>query len=198
MRGNRLLYFGSIIFVGLATLLSLVSPLIMRFTLDNVIYGKSMELPAFLDRIVVGLGGIDGLRRNLWICGLALLAITIVNGVFQFVKGRWSAAASESIAKQLRDDLYDHIQRLPYDSHVKAETGDLIQRCTSDVETVRRFLSVQLVELGRAIIMLVAAIFIMIKIDKQMTLASVLVVPIIFTFAFVFFYKGTKGLFKGR
>ena len=196
MRGNRVLYFGSIIFVGLATLLSLVSPLIMRFTLDNVIYGKSMELPAFLDRIVVGLGGIDGLRRNLWICGLALLAITIVNGVFQFVKGRWSAAASESIAKQLRDDLYDHIQRLPYDSHVKAETGDLIQRCTSDVETVRRFLSVQLVELGRAIIMLVAAIFIMIKIDKQMTLASVLVVPIIFTFAFVFFIKVQKAFLK--
>lgn len=196
MRGNRLLYFGSIIFVGLATLLSLVSPLIMRFTLDNVIYGKSMELPAFLDRIVVGLGGIDGLRRNLWICGLALLAITIVNGVFQFIKGRWSAAASESIAKQLRDDLYDHIQRLPYDSHVKAETGDLIQRCTSDVETVRRFLSVQLVELGRAIIMLVAAIFIMIKIDKQMTLASVLVVPIIFTFAFVFFIKVQKAFLK--
>ena len=196
MRGNRLLYFGSIIFVGLATLLSLVSPLIMRFTLDNVIYGKSMELPAFLDRIVVGLGGIDGLRRNLWICGLALLAITIVNGVFQFVKGRWSAAASESIAKQLRDDLYDHIQRLPYDSHVKAETGDLIQRCTSDVETVRRFLSVQLVELGRAIIMLVAAIFIMIKIDKQMTLASVLVVPIIFTFAFVLFIKVQKAFLK--
>lgn len=155
-----------------------------------------MELPAFLDRIVVGLGGIDGLRRNLWICGLALLAITIVNGVFQFVKGRWSAAASESIAKQLRDDLYDHIQRLPYDSHVKAETGDLIQRCTSDVETVRRFLSVQLVELGRAIIMLVAAIFIMIKIDKQMTLASVLVVPIIFTFAFVFFIKVQKAFLK--
>lgn len=196
MRGNRLLYFGSIIFVGLATLLSLVSPLIMRFTLDNVIYGRSMELPAFLDRIVVGLGGIDGLRRNLWICGLALLAITIVNGVFQFVKGRWSAAAAESIAKQLRDDLYDHIQRLPYDSHVKAETGDLIQRCTSDVETVRRFLSVQLVELGRAIIMLVAAIFIMIKIDKQMTLASVLVVPIIFTFAFVFFIKVQKAFLK--
>lgn len=196
MRGNRLLYFGSIIFVGLATLLSLVSPLIMRFTLDNVIYGRSIELPALLDRIVVGLGGIDGLRRNLWICGLALLAITIVNGVFQFVKGRWSAAASESIAKQLRDDLYDHIQRLPYDSHVKAETGDLIQRCTSDVETVRRFLSVQLVELGRAIIMLVAAIFIMIKIDKQMTLASVLVVPIIFTFAFVFFIKVQKAFLK--
>ena len=196
MRGNRLLYFGSIIFVGLATLLSLVSPLIMRFTLDNVIYGRSMELPAFLDRIVVGFGGIDGLRRNLWICGLALLAITIVNGVFQFVKGRWSAAAAESIAKQLRDDLYDHIQRLPYDSHVKAETGDLIQRCTSDVETVRRFLSVQLVELGRAIIMLVAAIFIMIKIDKQMTLASVLVVPIIFTFAFAFFIKVQKAFLK--
>ncbi|HZK33692.1 MAG TPA: ABC transporter ATP-binding protein [Bacillota bacterium] len=196
MRGNRLLYLGSIIFVGLATLLSLVSPLIMRFTLDNVIYEESVDLPVFLDRIIRGLGGVDGLRRNLWICGLALLTITIINGLFQFIKGKWSAKASESIAKQLRDDLYDHIQKLPYDNHVKAETGDLIQRCTSDVETIRRFLSVQLVELGRAIIMLFAAIIIMLYIDVQMTLVSIAVVPIIFTFALVFFIKVQKAFLK--
>jgi ABC-type multidrug transport system, ATPase and permease components len=41
----------------------------------------------------------------------------------------------------MRDGLYDHIQKLPYEYHVKADTGDLIQRCTSDVDTIRRFFS---------------------------------------------------------
>jgi ATP-binding cassette subfamily B protein len=68
--------------------------------------------------------------------------LNVVNGVFTYFKGRWSALASENIALTIRDSLYTHLQHLPFSFHVKAETGDLIQRCTSDVETVRRFLSV--------------------------------------------------------
>ena len=61
------------------------------------------------------------------------------NGVFTFFKGRLSAVASENIALTLREQLYSHLQRLPFSYHVRATTGDLIQRCTSDVETIRRF-----------------------------------------------------------
>ena len=57
----------------------------------------------------------------------------------------------EHVAKNFRDNLFDHLQNLPYDEHVKAETGDWIQRCTSDVETIRRFLAMQLVEIGRTV-----------------------------------------------
>lgn len=57
-----------------------------------------------------------------------------------FLRGRLSAQASETIAKNIRDRIFDHIQRLPYKYHKEADTGDLMQRCTSDIETIRRFL----------------------------------------------------------
>ena len=57
--------------------------------------------------------------------------------MFQYLRGRCTAHASENVAKRLRDRLYSHLQMLSYDYHVKAQTGDLIQRCTSDVDTIR-------------------------------------------------------------
>ena len=68
-----------------------------------------------------------------------------------------SAVAAEDTARRIRDRLYSHLQNLDYDYHVKANTGDLIQRCTSDVETIRSFLATQAVEVGRALALVVPA-----------------------------------------
>ena len=104
-----------------------------------------------------------------------------------FLRGKWTAQASESIAEKMRNRLYRHLQTLPYDYHVKAATGDLIQRCTSDVETVRRFLSGQLVEIFRAVFMLVIALIIMLRMNVTMTFASLILVPALFAYGMVFF-----------
>ena len=196
MKGSRLLYLGAIISIGLSTMIGLISPLIIRFTVDSVIGDVAAALPPWIDKMVTSIGGIDYLGRNLWIFGLILLVINIFNGLFLYLKGKWSAQAAESIAQNLRDKLYGHLQNLPYDYHVKAETGDLIQRCTSDVDTIRRFLAMQLVEIGRALFMLVASLVIMLSLDVRMTLVSMIVIPIIFSFSFVFFIKVQKAFLK--
>ena len=139
------------------------------------------------------MGGVEFLRNNLWILGLCLIGTYLVNFAFAYLRGKWSAMAAESTAKRLRDRLYDHLQNLTYDFHVKAETGDLIQRCTSDVETIRRFLAVQLVEVGRALSLLAAALGIMLSLDVRMTLISVSVIPLIFGFSFLFFVRIQKA-----
>ena len=69
----------------------------------------------------------------------------------------------------------------------------MIQRCTSDVETIRRFLAVQLVEVGRALSLLAAALGIMLSLDVRMTLISVSVIPLIFGFSFLFFVRIQKA-----
>ena len=124
---------------------------------------------------------------------MALVILNIFIGLFNFTRGKWSAQAAEGIARNIRNNLYDHLQRLPYDEHVKAETGDLIQRCTSDVETVRRFLAMQLVEMGRAIVLLAASLYFMLSLSVKMTFVSIAVVPIIFLFSFIFFSKIKKA-----
>jgi len=188
MKGNRLIYVGAILAIGLDTLFSIVSPLVLKFTIDSIIGTKPMEAPGWIINVVNNYGGREALGQRLWIFALVLVTIVIVRGIFLYFKGKWSAEASESIAKNMRETLYDHLQHLPYDYHVKAETGDLIQRCTSDVETIRRFLAVQFVEIGRAIFMISFVLFIMLSLNVTMTLIAMAVVPIIFVFAIVFFY----------
>mgnify|MGYP002409336065 CR=1 FL=1 len=196
MKGNRLLYIGSILCVCLSTIITMASPLIVRFTVDSVIGNEAAALPLWVENAIRSIGGMEYLKRNLWVCGLVLLGINLINGLFVYWKGKWSAKASESIAKNMRDRLYGHLQNLTYDYHVKAETGDLIQRCTSDVETIRRFLAVQLVEVGRALFMLTLAIAVMLSLDVRMTIASMIAIPIIFLFSFVFFRMIQKAFLE--
>lgn len=189
MKGNRLLYLASIISIGLATIFSFMSPLVIRYTIDSVIGGTAMVAPDWIINFIKNLGGQDILRQNIWICSLALVLLSIVNGTFTYFKGKWSAVASESIAQNIRDTLYDKLQNVSYDYYIKAETGDLIQRCTSDVDTVRRFLSMQFVEVGRAIFMLTMAISIMFSLDVSMTLIAISVIPVIFLFSNLYYIK---------
>lgn len=193
MKGSRLLYGGAILSIGLSALIGLLSPLVVRYTLDTLIAGEEAALPGILQTAVDRAGGIPALQRNLWMMGLLLLCINVVNGLFMFLRGKWSAQAAESTAKNMRDTLYNHLQHLPYDYHVKAETGDLIQRCTSDVETIRRFLAMQFVEVGRALFMLTVALIIMLSLDVRMTLMSTFVIPFIVSFSFIFFKKVQKA-----
>jgi len=193
MKGKRLLYFGAIISIGFATMFSFLSPLIIRLTIDSIIGGKEINAPSMIVNMIEKIGGTGMLARNLWICGLVLILLSVLNGIFTFFRGKWSAVASESTARGIRNKLYDHLQHVTYDYHVKAETGDLIQRCTSDVETVRAFLATQFVEIGRALFMISMASVIMLSMDARMTMVAMIVVPIIFAFAVIFFMKVKKA-----
>jgi ATP-binding cassette subfamily B protein len=189
MRGNRMRYAGAVVATAFSALLSLIPTLVIRTTVDSIIGDKPMDVPGWVEDAVLRLGGRDALAHNLWVCGVALLAISLINGAAMYVRGKWTAQASESMARNLRDLLYDHLQNLPYDEHVKAETGDWVQRCTSDVETIRRFLAVQMAEIGRTGFLLVMALTIMFSLNVKMTFISMAVVPVILAFSYVFFSK---------
>ncbi|MDP8269024.1 MAG: ABC transporter ATP-binding protein [Candidatus Tenebribacter davisii] len=199
MKGNRSLYVFSILAVGAAIFLRFAWPMVLRVTIDSIIGNKPIETSGWMQPLITKmleiLGGKSVLEKSLWMCSSILILLTLSRGIFLFFKGKWSAVASESIAQKIRDDVYDHLQYLPYDYHVKAKTGDLIQRCTSDVETIRRFLSMQLVEVGRAFFMLFFALSFMLPMSVEMTLISLSLVPFIFVFAVVFFIK-VKTAFK--
>ena len=180
--GNAWRYFSSIGAVIVNVAISFLTPKVLAETIDAII-GQKRALSGWAQ----ALGGRDFLIRNLWIMGLMMLLLSVLGGLFQFLRGRWMAEASESIAKNMRDRLYGHLQTLPFDYHVKAETGDLIQRCTSDVETIRRFLSSQVIEMFRAVLMIVVALVVMLRMNWKMTLMSMVLIPLLFAFAFLYF-----------
>ncbi len=188
MKGTVWYYVGSVAAVAVNVGIGFLTPLILAETIDAIIGQKRpLAIPGILGQWVEQLGGREFLAHNLWIMGLAMLLLSILGGVLQFLRGKWMSIASEGIAKTMRDNLYSHLQRLSYNYHVKAETGDLIQRCTSDVETIRRFISSQVVELFRAVLMIVVALVIMLGMNVKMTLMSMVLVPVLFAFAYVYF-----------
>jgi ATP-binding cassette subfamily B protein len=189
MRGNRLYYFGAVLMAGLATFTTMLPPLIIRITIDSALDGKPMEAPALVINFIENLGGVSALAVNIWICSLAIVAVTITTGVFSYFRGKFTAKGSENIAKALKDTLYDHLQKMPYNYHVNAQTGDLIQRCTSDVETIRRFLASQMVEAFRVIFIVTYSMIIMSGINGSLTIVSVVVMPFVFVFSFLYFKK---------
>ncbi len=188
MRGKRWLYMAAIGAVALETIFAYLAPLLIKFTLDFLIGEKSLE-NSFWERVVMYGGGIETLRRSLWIISLLLFATALLQGIFSYLRGKYSSLATESITARLRNRVYQHIQSLPCSYFHRAETGDLIQRCTSDVETIRRFLAVQLVEIGRTILMLSCMLPIMWYLDPDMTLVATASIPFLIGFAWIFFVK---------
>ncbi len=178
--------------IMLAASFSFITPLIIRFTVDTVLGGKPADLPFGLGAVLNAWDGLPWLANNLWLAAVAVILVSLAAHSLTFLRGKLSAEVSEEFARRLRDRLYDHIQRLPYAWHSRVQTGDIIQRCTSDVDTVRRFLGQQLIQLARGIFMALLILPVMLYMNVRMTVISTLVVPVIFVYAYVFFRQVRK------
>lgn len=195
MQGKRSLYIGAISAELFATGFAFLVPLVIRFAIDSVIGEEPFTLPGSLNTLVQGLGGRAALQTMLWLLAGLIVILVFLQGVLTYFKGRWAASASETIIRRLRNRLYEHLQHLPFAYHARAETGDLVQRCTSDVETIRRFLAVQVVEMGRAVIMLSLMLPIMWHLNPDLTIVAMISIPLLLAFAYLFF-RWIKGAFQ--
>jgi len=195
MEGNKLIYLGATLSMCLATLFTTAIPIVMRTIIDSVIGKEPMALPEWITERIQQAGGREMLVGNLWIVCAALVALTACQGIFQFFKGKLVAVAAENSGKNIRDRLYNHLQHLPYDYHVKVQTGDIIQRCTSDVETVRSFVSGQFIEMIQSIISFACVLTVMLSINAAYTAVSLIMVPFILAFT-VKFFTSMKKIFK--
>ncbi len=184
---NKWLFLIAFVCTLVTIVIDFITPILLAETLDYYLTDGPSRMPQFFNDWVNAIGGREYMARNLWIMGALLIVLNLVNGVFSYGKGRSQAVAGENVSLSLREKLYSHIQRLPFSYHVKAETGDLIQRCTSDVETVRRFLAMQLLSVVSAVVSIAIALFYMLSENVTLALISMVMVPGLFLFAFLFF-----------
>ncbi len=181
------LFSGALACTAATVFLGFLTPVLVAEVLDHSLGNAGSRLPAALNRLLSQAFGENRLAGSLWVFGAAIVFTSALSGVFSFYKGRLSATAAEKAASFLRSELYGHLQDLPYAWHVMADSGDLIQRCSSDVETVRRFLSVQLMAILNAVLMIGISLSLMIPIDARITLISLALIPALFVFAWLFF-----------
>ncbi len=183
-KGKRIFFVMAVIATFMAVLFNFLSPQIIRFTVDSVIGNEEFKLSQFITNIFPFELNKQFFVNNLWVLGLCVIVCAIFSGIFNFLSRYTIATFTESTIKKLRDTLFYHTQHLPYAWHTKNQTGDTIQRCTSDIDVVRQFIISQLLEILRTVLMISVSIWLMFSMNVKLTLVALLFIPI------VAFYSG--------
>lgn len=188
-RGFRHRFTAAVVAMALASLLMLSVPLIAKYALDVVMEdGLNSGMP-LLSRWATSMTPAHPLLGYLSLSGMLVVLVTIAAGVFHYGRGRLTATASEALIRRLRMGVHAHVERLPAAWHDGMDTGDLVQRCSSDVETLRVFFSGDLVEIGRALILVAVLLPLMFWLDWALALVAVALMPLIFAAAWIFFRR---------
>ena len=188
LKGAKRYFLAAILAAGITALADMLQPQIIRAAVDCALGGKEGDFPAFVMNAVNAIGGFSYLGQHLWIMALAVLIVALVQVVSQYAFRVYNTKASETLVKSMRDQLFSHIQRLPFSWHMKNRTGDIIQRCTSDIETTKNFLSEQLTSVFRIVILLVLSIYFMVSMHANLTLIALIPMPLIIWYS-MYFHK---------
>ena len=186
LKGAKRYFLITILAAGITALADMLQPQIIRAAVDCALGGEEGDFPAFVMELVDRVGGFAYLGRHLWIMALAVLAVALVQVVSQYAFRVYNTKASETLVKTMRDQLFSHIQHLPFSWHMKNRTGDIIQRCTSDIDTTKNFLSEQLTAIFRIALLLVLSITFMLSMHPLLTLIALIPTPIIIVYSFHF------------
>lgn len=198
MKGYKWIYAIAVLFLLGLQYFRTLTPLFLSYIFDDI-FGFMQEvpptdptpIPGFIKQFFLG----NTIQEQLLYVAVTLLLFTLLRVVIMFTRRMMNAYFTESIACKMRNTLYDKLQNLGFNYHSHAETGDLIQRCTTDVETYRGFIGEQSIEIFRLIFLISLTIYQMTRLNVTMTLYSVIVAPIIFIAAFVYFLY-VKKIFK--
>ncbi|MBO5556563.1 MAG: ABC transporter ATP-binding protein [Oscillospiraceae bacterium] len=189
LQGSRALFVVSMLASALSALADLLSPQIIRIAVDHALGGKPANLPAPVMALVERLGGFAYLGEHIEILAMAVMAVALMKVVGQYLFQVSKTRAAETLVKNMRDRLFGHIERLPYAWHMQHRTGDIIQRCTSDIDTLKNFISEQMTAIVRIVLLLALSLAFMLSMNGKLTLVAMLPVPLIILYSFYFHRK---------
>ena len=174
---------------GLSTLFQFLMPQVIRITVDSVIGDRPFALPASVMSAIDSMGGRDFLRTHLLFCALFVIAFSLLSGIFNFLSRMGVARGTEGTIRTLRNTLFAHVQRLPFAWHTQNQTGDIIQRCTSDVDVVRNFIANQLIEVLRTLILITTALTLMFSMNAALSFVALIFIPIVMLYSGIYYRR---------
>lgn len=171
LKGSKKYFAMAVAASFITTILNALIPQIFRFTVDSVLEGQ----------------GHRWLSEHLWAIAGFLICVAILSGAALFVSRLYTAKAGENFAKNMRDALFAHVQRLPVKWHDRHQTGDIIQRCTSDVEVIRNFVVTQLLEVFRTVFLIAVSFSIMLSMNVKLSMLVLIFVPVVAAYSVIFY-----------
>ncbi len=179
----------TIIASTITTLSEILMPQIVSVTVDSIIGDQDFTISKTIVNFLGGEEALRALRNNLGVIAMAIILAGVVGGIFRYISRVASTRGSESYVKNMRDTLFSHIQRLPFSWHSANRTGDIIQRCTSDVDQVRNFVAGQLINILQMVFRIVIALGMMYAMNVKMALIASAFAPIVIAYSFIFYKK---------
>ncbi|MEJ5202143.1 MAG: ABC transporter transmembrane domain-containing protein, partial [Anaerolineales bacterium] len=174
LTGFRLKYLIATLSLGIAAAAKTATYLLLRYFVDNFFVNQFNPLP-------------------LWKIAAGFVILALVEGGFSFLSGRLAAQTSEGITRRLRNYLFDHIQHLSFSYHRQMETGELIQRATSDVDAIRRFFADQAINVGRIVMLFIINFIALLKLNVTLAFLSIVIIPLIMLISVQFFKRVSKA-----
>ena len=174
LKGYRFIYLIATVCIGIAAMSRAGTYMLLQRFVDSLI--NPSEVSWGIPVVAVG-----------------FIILSAITGGLSFISGTLTARTSEGIAKRVRDYMYDHIQRLTFSYHNQTQTGELIQRATSDIDAIRRFYADQAIGVGRILSMFIVNFTAIWLINWQLALFSIIVVPFTVAMSVIFFTRVTKA-----
>lgn len=196
MTGYKRVYFAAVVAVAIATFARTGIYFLLAFFVDNV-----LEQQPLREGTLLPADSINGLVERFTITeilpwlAMMFVVMAVIQGVFTYLSGRWAAFTAESVARKLRDYLYDHLQRLTFTYHDQTQTGELISRVTSDVDSIRLFYSEQAIGIGRIIFLFVINFVGIYLLSPYLAFMSTIAVPVVIVMS-IFFFKEVGKAFE--
>lgn len=191
--GSKRYFFAAIVASLLMTLFNTLTPQIFKITVDSVLGAAPFALPEFILEWVEQMGGRAYFAAHLWSVAIFVILVAALSGLCNFFCRIFTAKAGENFAQKMRDNLFGHVQRLPMAWQVKHQTGDIIQRCTSDVEVVRNFAVTQFLEVFRTVFLIGVSLFFMFGMNVKLSLIALAFVPIVAAYSGYFYHKISRN-----
>jgi ATP-binding cassette subfamily B protein len=174
MTGYHWHYIGAALSLGVSATAKTTTYLLISYFVDDYLLNRSANV-------------------SLPLIALGFILLAAIEGGFAFLSGKLAAQTSEGITRKLRNYLFDHIQNLSFTYHDKMQTGELIQRCTSDVDALRRFFADQAIGIGRVIIIFFVNFGMLLTINLQLAFLSIIVIPFVLVTSIWFFTRISRA-----
>lgn len=168
MSGYHQTYIGATVSLGLSAFANTGTYLLIRYFIDTYLSNRAEAV-------------------GLWLILVGFLSLAGAQSFFTFQSRKLAAQTAEGVTRRLREYVYDHVQRLPYTYHDQMQTGDLLQRVTSDVDAIRRFFADQAIESGRVVLLFVVNFAAIWYLHWKLALISVIVIPPVLVVSYFFF-----------
>ncbi len=137
-----------------------------------------------------------GLIECVILVGFTLVVYQILRAFLMFLSDIVKGAFGENISLRMRKALFHKIQNLSYTYHNNCDSGDLIQRCTSDIDTARLFLSTELTEIFYIFAAFIASAVQMSAINYKIMLVTMIIIPVSLILSIIHFKKMSKEFEK--